>query len=149
MANWGKPLWETGPSSCSSRYSWFTNGALAACLDRSQHCNAEEFLISTNRCPSSSLCPTADVGWLSIPSGCTRAAGSRWGWGWGRAGAGETGQGREKTVSHRDKSEHPGHYITSPLRGEGCMLMTLWWMTDSVSISDGSQLDGTRSVWPN
>lgn len=44
----------TGPLSCSSQYSLFTNGGLAACLDRSVDHNSDEFLISTNQDPSSS-----------------------------------------------------------------------------------------------
>lgn len=38
-----------------------------------------------------------------------------------QANAGRT----EQTVNHIDKSELLVHYITSPQRGEGCMLMTL------------------------
>lgn len=141
----------TGPSSCSSHSSLFTNAPLAACLDRSQDHNAEEILISTNQDPSSSLRP----GWCrptlhhvrvhegSLITVVAAVVGS------GQMQVGQAEQanaGRtEKTVNHRDKSEPPGHYITSPLRGGGCTLMTLWWMTDSGSIrwGDGSQQDGT------
>lgn len=40
-------------------------------------------------------------------------------------GQGRQTQGGQRAVNHTDKSEHRGHYITSSLRGEGCMLMTL------------------------
>lgn len=60
-----------------------------------------------------------------------------------------TGQGITQCMRHWHKSEHLGYYITSPVRGEGWMLMTLWWMTDSGAIGsdDGSQPDWTGR-WP-
>lgn len=63
-----------------------TNGALAGCLDRSQDRNAEDVLISTNRDPSSSLCP-ADTPALRMQKDCLIMVAV--GWGWCRTGAGE------------------------------------------------------------
>lgn len=105
------------------------------------------------------ICPPvyilADAGWHGITPGCASAASSQQWW-WGRVGAGKTdGPGKhrrrpEQVVIHGDKSEHPVHYITSSLRGQGCVLMTFWWMTDSISIrsSDESQRDWTGQ-WPS
>lgn len=56
-----------------------TNGALAGCLDRSQDRNAEEVLISTNRDPSSSLCP-ADTPVLRMQKDCLIMVAAGWGW---------------------------------------------------------------------
>ena len=156
MSNWGKPLWETALVPHHAALSTACS-LMELCLHRSHDHNAEEeFLISTNQDPSSSLRP----GWYRLTLHHVRMHRSclikpvllevmegrcRWDSG-EQANAGRP----EKTVNHRDKSEPPGHYITSPLRGGGCMLMTLWWMADSGSIrsGDGSQRDGTGH-WPS
>lgn len=98
--------------------------------------------------PASTL---ADAGWHTshldvrvLPSHGSGVAG-------GQVQVRQTNTGRpEQVVIHGDESEHPVHYITSTLRGEGCMLMTFWLMTDSVSIrsGDGSQRDWTGQ-WPS
>lgn len=125
------------PSSCCPQCSLLLHGALAARLDRWR--DSCWRISDFNKSGACHPVYTLTIGRLSITSentrGCLITPSVE-----GRAGGGgrvavrqitaNTGQA-EKTVNQGDKSKLACHYITSPQRGGGCMLMTLWWMADS------------------